>query len=85
MDTANYLTNKGFKIDFFCDNNEELWNKDICCGIKCVSLNDLLKHKDETFIMICTRYYGEIYNQLECYGINSIIVPSSVDLKGKFF
>lgn len=59
----NKLKSQGINVDFFCDNNPEKVNK-LYKGVKCISLEELYKEKDDTIIIISTLYYKEIYKQL---------------------
>lgn len=69
--TVEALKNKGIKVDFFCDNNKSKVDKEYK-GIKCISVNELINIKDDTLVIICTRFYKEIYEQMTNLGINNI-------------
>lgn len=57
------LKSKGISVNFFCDNDiSKIGNKYM--GLQCISLNDLIHIKDDTIVIIATRYYKEIYHQL---------------------
>ena len=59
---------KGIIVDCYCDNDKSKVGKDVYnCGIKCISIEDLIKIKNETAVIISTRYYKEIYEQLVKY------------------
>lgn len=83
IDIANYMKSIGVNIDFFCDNNENLWGKEICLGIKCISVEELLKYKNEVFVFISTGKYKEIVTQLQVLDFNIVIIPTSLMLKSK--
>jgi hypothetical protein len=68
VDLALYLTKIGVKIDFFCDNNENLYGKEICLGIKCIPLAELIKLKEESFVIISTEFYNKIFQELFSLG-----------------
>lgn len=64
----------GRKLDFFCDNNKaKAGKKDpYGYGVDVISLEELCKHKDETAVIIPTRYYKEIYQQLKSLGFSMV-------------
>lgn len=64
----------GLKVNFFCDNNEKLWNKEILDSIRCISINELQKYKENSIILIATGYYKEVCEQLKSLGINNYFV-----------
>lgn len=54
------------EVDCYCDNDKSKIGMDVHnYGIKCISLEELLKVKDETAVIVPTRYYKEIYQQLK--------------------
>lgn len=57
----------GREINFYCDNDAtKTGRKDpYGYGIDVISVEELKKHKDETAVLIPTRYYREIYRQLK--------------------
>lgn len=53
-------------VDYYCDNDRSKIGMNVHnYGIKCISIEDLLKIKHETAVIVPTRYYKEIYKQLE--------------------
>lgn len=60
----------GRKLDFYCDNDAAKTGKKdpYGYGVDVISLEELSKHKDETAVMIPTRYYKKIYSQLKSLG-----------------
>ena len=60
----------GRKLDFYCDNNTEKTGKKdpYGYGVDVISLEELKKYKNETAVLIPTRYYKEIYAQLKTLG-----------------
>ena len=60
----------GRKIDFYCDNDlQKTGKKDpYGYGIDVISVEELKKYKEETAVLIPTRYYKEIYRQLKELG-----------------
>ena len=61
------LMKYGIVVKYFCDNNPQKEGT-IIEGIPCISLRELEKRKDKTMVIIATRYYKEIYNQLKQLG-----------------
>lgn len=78
----NIVSLLGRKLDFFCDNNDEKTGKKdpYGYGINVISLNELLKHKDDTAILVPTRYYKEIYIQLTELGFQLVdrVFPNKI-------
>lgn len=60
----------GRNVDFYCDNNPHKTGKKdpYGFGIDVISLEELVKCKDDTAILVPTRYYKEIYAQLKELG-----------------
>lgn len=63
----------GIKVDCYCDNDrtkigQNMYNSEI----KCISIEDLIKIKDETAVIVSTRYYKDIYRQLTKFGFPMI-------------
>lgn len=57
------------EVDCYCDNDKSKIGMDVHnYGIRCISLEDLMKVKDETAVIVPTRYYKEIYQQLKELG-----------------
>lgn len=81
----NKLKSEGIYIDFFCDNNVEKIGKEYK-GIKCISVEELEKKKDETVVIIESIYYKEIYSQLSQLGFKKIerILPSKFEIDDYF-
>lgn len=70
----------GVEVDFFCDNNKTLWQKEIVEGKKCFSPERLLLNRDKTvcFIFVGMRSIEDVIKQLSKDGVNNIV--SSVEL-----
>ena len=61
-----FLKKYDIEVDCYCDNDKSKIGMDVHnYGIKCISLEELLKVKDETAVIVPTRYYKEIYQQLK--------------------
>ena len=62
--TVDAFEEKGIEVDFFCDNDTlKVGNK--YKGIECISVDELKEKKEDTLVIIATRYYKEIYEQLK--------------------
>lgn len=91
--TVGYDTLKKVNItpDYYCDNNEELWGKDIIDGIKCMNYQLLLKEKEEIIWFICIHFtkINEVVNQLQDLGeCKFVTLPELIGIPGmthKFF
>jgi len=82
---AYYLKSRHIKINFFCDNNPDLWNKGICLNIPCFSPERIKTINDRSiYIIISSRYYNEIQKQISGFGFhNYFTCPSYLYLKIK--
>lgn len=74
----NYLYGINIRIDFFCDNNRNLWNKEVYNGIKCISVDELTLIKKDVFILIAGSQYSEIKEQLDLEGFDSIVMANII-------
>lgn len=72
----------GIKIDFFCDNDTSKWGKTFWGGIECISLDELIKIKDNVLCVISvgTKAMEEIYVQLLQLGFREIMKHSESQL-----
>lgn len=79
------LKNVGINVDFFCDNNVQLIGKKYK-GVKCISLEELEKKKEDTVVIIETIHYKEIYKQLSQLGFNKLerVLPSKFEIDDYF-
>jgi FkbM family methyltransferase len=82
---AYYLNSNQITTNFFCDNNSNIWNKNICLNIPCISPDKIRNiNNEELYIIISSRYYIEIINQLDILGFsNYSVFPSYLYLKVK--
>lgn len=53
----------------FCDSNTNKWGKSIINNIRCISLEELRKVKDETFVIIASEHISEIEETLKSNGV----------------
>lgn len=65
------LKKLGIIVDFFCDNDSKKWGG-VLNEITCISLQELISKKEDTMVLIATRYYKEIYLQLENLNFKNI-------------
>lgn len=70
--TYKLLSQKGVKIDYFCDNNKEKCGKTIN-NIEIISLNQLLTMDRDINILVTSSFYKEIMAQLKSYGFKNVI------------
>lgn len=47
-----WLLNNGIRPKCFCDNNPALHRKEILEGIQCISFNELLKYKEDIYLIV---------------------------------
>ncbi|MBU2703218.1 FkbM family methyltransferase [Sporomusaceae bacterium BoRhaA] len=64
--------NIDIKVDFFCDNDKEKWGQVVCNEITCISPTTLKSYKESVAIIIATKYYEEIVEQLKKEGITNL-------------
>lgn len=68
------LAKRGIVPDYYCDNKESLWGKEILDGIICVSPAELKKMDNVTVLLTVGLGYANIvYDQLKKADINNII------------
>lgn len=71
LPTIQTFKEKGLNIDFLCDNDKEKWGREYY-GIRCLSLQELKKFKQDTLVIICGRAFKEIYRQLKEEGFSHL-------------
>lgn len=69
------LKRRDITVDFYCDNNSDLWGKEVVAGIQCISPGELEKKKNKVvcFIMMTHPGADEVFEQLHNLGIDKII------------
>lgn len=70
----------GRKIDFCCDADESKWGKEIL-GIKCISLHDMRKIKDQCAIFVTLGQFKPVINLLKSYDFPSVNLVYKYDLE----
>lgn len=66
----------GIQVDFFGDNNKEMWGKEVVDGIECKDLPSLIEMKEQIicFIMLKRRHLcDDVYQQLNSLGFENLI------------
>ncbi len=69
--TAARMVANGINVDFFCDNNIKKQGM-IFEGIPCISIDELIRVKDETVVITCGRAFEEITAQLKLLGFTNL-------------
>lgn len=78
--------NTNIKIDFFCDNDKKKWGREICNNIKCISPEELEIYKNDVAIIIASKSWKEIMEQLHSNHFRKIYpVFSMIYLNFNFF
>ena len=73
-----YVESNGFSVVAFCDNNPNLWGKEIN-NIPIINCDDLANEKYKSYrIIIASMYFVDIYNQLEQCNIEDRIINFSL-------
>lgn len=69
------LYKRGIKVDFYCDNNCELWGQEITDGIRCISPEQLQEKKDKVicFVLVGTTKIEQVSQQIEEMGICRLV------------
>lgn len=67
------LRKRGIDPDYYCDSNSEIWEKEVKDGIKCISINELIKRNPICFIMVAVHLMDEVYKVVSELGITDII------------
>lgn len=70
------LKKRGIKIDWYCDNNIDLWDKEITDGIICISPSSLQQKKGTVicFVMVGVNYCDSVVEQLNDMHIEQIVM-----------
>lgn len=76
---------RGIMVDFYCDNNSDLWGKEVVDGIKCISPVELAKKgcKIVCFLMMTNMYAELVLNQILDMGIKKIILFDELFIEEK--
>jgi FkbM family methyltransferase len=74
----NILKRKNVNVDFFCDNNSQKWNTELC-GIKVISPAELAGLDKNLNIIITSMWHKEIINQLHKLGFYNVIYFKDID------
>lgn len=69
-----FVIDRGFKVDFFSDNNTNKWGKVIVDGISCIAPNEILNYGNKILCLVSTSvlYTNEIVLQLRNMGVDVI-------------
>lgn len=69
-----FLRDIGYEIDFFSDNNPDLWGKVMIDGIVCISPSELAKYEKSVLCLVSTSalYTDKITKQLKSMGLDVI-------------
>jgi len=64
--------NEGLNVNCFCDNNAELWGKQLQ-GIKCISIDEL-KQQSDLIVIVFVKNSKDIVQQLQGYGVKCVTI-----------
>ncbi len=69
-----FVKDRGFRIDFFCDNDKSKWGKAVINDITCISPDELLKYGKDVLCMVSTSplYTETIAAQLKGMGLETV-------------
>lgn len=68
------------KIDFLSDNEEKKWGKKFHHDLPCISPAELEKYKDDVAIIITTKFYRQIHQQLQQRGFRKLFIVTEYRL-----
>ncbi len=70
------LSKRGISADLYCDNNPELWGKEIINGVKCISPKELQERKQGVicFLFLASSKVPSVLKQMTDLGIERIIL-----------
>ncbi len=79
------LYKRGILVNFYCDNNSELWGKEIINGIYCISPEELQKKKENMicFLMVGCTKVDAVLRQMEHIGIKHIVLFDDLFIEEK--
>jgi len=79
------LYKRGISVDYYCDNNSELWGKEIQDGIFCISPDELQKKKENIicFLMIGCTKVDFVLPQIESMGIERVVLFDDLFIEEK--
>ena len=70
------LKNRGIAVDYYCDNNDSLWGKEIADNILCISPKELQQKRDSVicFVMVGVVDADNVLQQIKDIGIEKIVL-----------
>ena len=68
------LLERGVRPSFYCDSNSALWGKEIVAGIKCISIDEMVRRNPICFVLVSGHYQKEVYDFVCEKGITDIVV-----------
>lgn len=75
----------GIEPDFYCDNDLQKWDKEICNGIKCYNPNILLGKNAICFVLVSNHYCEDISKQAKEYGVKVVTYNDLCVLEGSSY
>lgn len=73
-----FLRSRSIAVDVFLDNDPQKWRTKIE-GIECLPVEEGLKSKDETLIILAAELFGEMRHQLEEMQITNVITEMHLE------
>lgn len=70
------LNKRGILPDYYCDNNQELWGKEIINSVTCISPIELSKRKEKVicFLFLASSKVASVLTQMDELGIKKIVL-----------
>lgn len=79
------LAAAGIRVDCFCDNNSARWGTCVQGAVKCLSVADLVKIKDDAVVLVTSGYFREIGAQLKGLGFTNYHTVSKSTVRKDMF
>lgn len=79
------LRKKEIAVNFYCDNNSDLWGREVVNGIKCISPMELAQRKPKIvcFLMMTNMYVESVLGQIQSMGFDEIILFDELFIEEK--
>ncbi len=70
------LYKHGISVDYYCDNNQDIWGKEIIKGVRCISPMTLQERKEKVicFLFLATSRADSVLKQMNDMGIERIVL-----------
>lgn len=79
------LSKRNITVDYYCDGDLKLWDKEIVSGIKCISPTELKSKKEKMicFVFLASSKVDSVLQQLSDMGIEKIVLFDDLFIEEK--